>query len=279
MFIPVNGNNYYMEVVGEGPPLLLLHGFTGSVKTWSKLADDLTTSFTLIMIDLPGHGGTIVKEPFSMESTCADIAYILEYMKLEKVHILGYSMGGRTALSFSMLYQEKVNCLLLESASPGLQTNEERKKRREKDKKLAEKIESEGIESFVDFWESIQMFQSQTKLPNKIRLEIQQERLNQSPIGLAESLRGMGTGSQPSWWQEMSNLDHPTLLITGGLDEKFFQIACMMEQTLLNATHITVKNTGHAIHVEEPRIFGKIVSDFILNNESTIYKGGTKNDN
>ena len=67
-------------------------------------------------------------------------------------------MGGRIALAYTIKYPERVTSLILESASPGLKTEQERIERREADELLAKKINSEGIPSFVEFWENIPLF-------------------------------------------------------------------------------------------------------------------------
>src|SRR5690625_6877126 len=79
-------------------------------------------------------------------------------LKITKIHLLGYSMGGRTSLSFANYYPEKINSLILESASPGIADPFERQRRKEADKALAEKILIEGVEAFVDYWEDLPLF-------------------------------------------------------------------------------------------------------------------------
>src|SRR5699024_12540594 len=92
-------------------------------------------------------------------------------------------------LSFAMTFPEFVKSLVLESSSPGLQSAEERKQRQDRDEKLAQRILNEGVESFVQFWENIPLFDTQKSLPSAVRQEIQQERLSQQAQGLADSLR------------------------------------------------------------------------------------------
>lgn len=74
----------------------------------------------------------------------------------------------------------------------------------------------------------------------------------------------MGTGSQPSWWTNLATFPKPVLLIVGELDDKFIRINQKMYEYLPNSEMRIVKNVGHAIHVEEPFIFGTIVKEFIL---------------
>jgi 2-succinyl-6-hydroxy-2,4-cyclohexadiene-1-carboxylate synthase len=258
---------YHVEIVGHGQPLLLLHGFTGNVDTWKGLIPSLSKHYQLIMVDLIGHGKTdspLDVERYRMEQMASDLKSILEKLAISKADVLGYSMGGRLALTFANLYPQCVRSLLLESASPGLETELERSERRKQDQKLAERIVANGIEAFVASWENISLFESQKRLPLEQRLSIREQRLAHSPLGLANSLLGMGTGSQPSWWEELERLDVPVLLITGELDLKFCKIAERMQQRLKKSEWLIINDVGHAIHVEDGDKFGKIVSEFLM---------------
>jgi 2-succinyl-6-hydroxy-2,4-cyclohexadiene-1-carboxylate synthase len=263
----IRGLKYYVAVIGEGEPLLFLHGFTGASKNWLPFSQ-IIKGFQVILIDIIGHGKTdspIDAKRYSMEEAVLDLHEILLNLQLEKINILGYSMGGRLALSFAVTYPEKVMKLLLESASPGLASEQDRKSRRASDQKLAEDINNEGIPAFVKKWEEIPLFATQKKLSNEIRTSIRQQRLQNNSIGLSNSLIGMGTGSMASLWDKLELIKEvPILLICGKDDLKFCAIAKKMQETLQHATIIEVPNAGHAIHVEKPEIFGKIIFEFLV---------------
>ncbi|PTM57833.1 2-succinyl-6-hydroxy-2,4-cyclohexadiene-1-carboxylate synthase [Desmospora activa] len=267
MEVTVDGLKYHVQVKGSGPTLLLLHGFTGSIHTWDPWITDWATRFQVVRVDLPGHGKTATpKDPSRIEmvQVCRDLAGILDRIGVERASVLGYSLGGRTALSFALTYPERVRALVLESASPGLEQAEERQERVVRDEALARRIEAEGVVAFVRRWEEIPLFASQKRLPVAVREQIRGERLNQTAAGLAASLRGMGTGAQPSWWGKLESLTRPVLLITGEEDEKFCRIAKRIKTKLPGARLQMVDGAGHAVHVEQPRRFGTIVADFIL---------------
>ncbi len=267
MKVICRGVKYHVKIAGFGEPLLLLHGFTGNVDTWKSLISPLCSRYQLIMVDIIGHGKTeapLDVERYQMEQMARDLKEILEQLALLKTHVLGYSMGGRLALTFANLYPQCVRSLVLESASPGLATEDERSKRREQDQKLAESIMTNGIDAFVEDWENIPLFESQKKLPIEQRVSIRNQRLMNSTLGLANSLLGMGTGSQPSWWDKLERMEIPVLLITGELDFKFCNIAERMQQRLQHCEWIIINNVGHAIHVECGEKFGKIVSEFLM---------------
>jgi 2-succinyl-6-hydroxy-2,4-cyclohexadiene-1-carboxylate synthase len=158
---------------------------------------------------------------------------------------------------------------VLESASPGLISTSEQQERRVRDEKLAERILSDGVLEFVDYWEKIPLFASQKLLPEAKRRNIRTERLEQKPIGLANSLIGMGTGAQSPYWEALDGLEMPVLLVTGKLDEKFCLIAERMAERLPEAKHCIIE-AGHAIHVEKSVEFATMVEEYL----SSYYRGG-----
>jgi len=245
--------------------LVALHGFTGSTATWRNLAKTLP-NVRVVAIDCIGHGQTAIPSHigrFSMHEQIQDLEEVFEQLQLKQFTLLGYSMGGRIALSYALSCPDCIEKLILESASPGLRTSQERSERCERDNALAEKIIDNGLRSFVNAWENIPLFESQKRLPHSVQQAIQAERLSQKEEGLAGSLRGIGTGIQPSNWISMAELECPVLLITGSLDEKFCKIALEMKALLKNVKHKIVNDAGHAIHVENPAEFATIVEEYL----------------
>lgn len=260
----INGVDYAIEERGSGEPLLLLHGFTGSrANWWQTCAPELASQHRVITVDLLGHGETdapLHSTRYAMKAAAEDLIGILERITEEPAHLLGYSMGGRLALYLALHHSKCFRSLTLESASPGLRTPEERAERRQRDGALADRIEREGVAAFVDFWESLSLWESQQQLDEQIRLRLRQQRLQNSALGLANSLRGMGTGVQPSLWDDLTRLTLPVLLLTGEYDHKFERINDAMAAQMPNAKRVTVSGAGHTTHLERPDAFAAAVS-------------------
>lgn len=266
--IQIRGLSIHVEMEGEPhlPTIIFLHGFTGSTATWREVLEQFKGSYKTIAIDLTGHGKTTIPENperYSMEEQIEDLNELIDELSIQSFYLVGYSMGGRIALGYTIKYPERVRALILESASPGLKEQVEREQRRIADALLAKKIIENGIPSFVDKWENIPLFESQKSLPEKKREEVRTERLQQSAIGLANSLLGIGTGSQKSYWDSLQKLKEPVYLITGELDSKFVGIAREMKNLVEKCRHSVVPNVGHAIHVENPRIFATMIKDYL----------------
>ena len=262
----INDLNYYIEEKGIGAPVIMLHGFTGSTETWRPLINKLEQAFRVITIDLPGHGQTDAPPEttrYRMELVADDLAGLLDRLQATPAHWLGYSMGGRLALYLACRLPQLVRSLILESASPGIIDSYERKARVEQDASLAQRIEREGIARFVDHWQSIPLFDTQKRLPEEIRSALRSQRLKNSAAGLANSLRGMGTGAQPELWSELGSLKMPVLLITGEDDRKFTSINRRMAAAISGSRLETVPNTGHAVHLESADLYGDLVLNFL----------------
>lgn len=265
MQIEIRGSTYEYNVHGSGPPLVLFHGFTGSSNTWSPFISKWEIDFTIVTVDLPGHGKTKMNTPYTIESCCEELKVLFQSIGLESFHLAGYSMGGRIALSFSMYYPEMIETLILESSTAGIDSDHERIQRRSNDEQWIKEIETKGVEHFVHMWENIPLFATQKRLPKVVQQNIRKERLSQSKEGLSDSLRYIGTGTMPSWWKKLSEFKQPVLLITGQLDQKFVMLNKQMEKEFPYATLEIVENAGHAVHVEQAEVFCQLVSNFIKN--------------
>jgi len=279
----INAVEYYYEV-DEAPraeftqaaSLVLLHGFTGSTESWATHRPIFASNYRTIVVDLLGHGQTAAPaDParYPMEQSADDLAALITTIAPGPVNLLGYSMGGRLALYFAVTYPYLVQNLILESASPGLADIEARQERKRNDEQLADAIETQGIVTFVEHWEALPLFATQRTLPARVQNPLREQRLRNRSQGLANSLRGMGTGVQPSLWGQLSALSVPTLLLAGELDQKFKVIANQMATSLPHATVVIVPDAGHTIHLEQPQAFQEHVLQF-LNTAALPQVGG-----
>src|SRR5947199_4664105 len=204
-FVHVNAVRLGIEQLGEtrniNQTLVLLHGFTGSAAGWGQQMDTLADyGLRIIALDLLGHGQSDAPEDakrYSIEYCQKDILATLQELGVHKGQtiMLGYSMGGRIALytAFSGFFRG----LILESASPGLEDPAERAERRMSDEAQAASIEREGVPTFIERWERLPLFSSQSTLPAEAREALRSQRLHNRAGGLPQSLRGVGTGVQP----------------------------------------------------------------------------------
>lgn len=273
MRLAVRGVTYGVDVCGDGPAVVLLHGFTGTADMWLPFLPVLEP-FRVLRVDLLGHGRSDCPddpERYRMEEAVADIFALLDRLGIGTFAPVGYSMGGRVALRLALADPNRCWALVLESASPGITDPDERRRRIASDEELAGLVEREGIEAFVRVWESLPLWASQQRLSEPVRAALRAQRLKQRPEGLAGSLRGLGAGRDEPVLERLGELGAlPVLLITGSLDEKYVALARRMVSLLPNGSWQNIPNAGHAVHLEEPEIFATVLSDFLSKHAQVV---------
>lgn len=238
---------------GRGPHrLVLVHGFTQTLRSWDRLADGLAETFQVVRVDLPGHGGSATVEMGFAEAAAAlgeaggTAAYV------------GYSMGGRLCLRLALDHPDVVRALVLVGASPGLGDAGERAARRASDEALAEEIERRGTETFLERWLAQPMFAGLK--PDPADLEARQAN---TPGGLAAALRRLGPGHQEPLWTRLEELRMPVLAVTGQEDTRYARLAEEMAGAIgANAEVAIVAGAGHAAHLERPDRFLEVLAAF-----------------
>jgi 2-succinyl-6-hydroxy-2,4-cyclohexadiene-1-carboxylate synthase len=257
---------YFNSFEKKRNTIIMLHGFTGSLEDWREISGLLNPNFNYIGMDLVGHGKSdspVIVDKYNPHAVSKQIGDLLYNLSLEQVIIFGYSMGGRAALSFAIDHPNKIKGLILESTTAGIESERIRSERIKTDEDLADYIESHDIEEFVELWMSKEIFNTQRRFSNEKLKNIRKKKTLNSKIGLANSLRGFGTGRMGYFGSKLKQISCPVLLITGELDTKFTKINSVLKNKFPNAKHKTIINAGHNTHIEEPGRFVKITNDFL----------------
>ncbi|HSX25876.1 MAG TPA: alpha/beta fold hydrolase [Chlamydiales bacterium] len=208
---------------GHGLPLVFLHGLLGTAADWEAVCDHLPTCHC-IGFDLPGHGRSPFLEEFQID--------------IPRFHLIGYSMGGRIALQYAAKHPEQIASLTLLSVHPGLATQEEKQNRLLSDTNWAKLLFELSIDDFLTRWYDQPLFQ-----PFRPDLNL---RKNQNIPALAASLLHYSLAHQP----------HFTLhnVLIGEFDTKF---------RALHANPLLIPNSGHMIHLENPKAVADIIQQRI----------------
>jgi 2-succinyl-6-hydroxy-2,4-cyclohexadiene-1-carboxylate synthase len=255
-----------VEESGTGPALVLLHGFTGCAADWRDHAGVFARRFRVLAVDLLGHGRSDAPNDPNLYriDRCVDgLALAIDRCGVERASWLGYSMGGRIALALALAHPERVERLVLEGASPGIADPAERRARVASDEALAIRIEGNGVEAFVDEWMKQPLFASQARLGKTRLAQVRAARLTNRAVGLANSLRGAGSGMQEPLWDRLHKIKKPVLLIVGEEDEKFRGIADAMVVRLSDCRIAVIPAAGHNTHLENPEAFRRMVLEFV----------------
>ena len=262
--VEIDGLRWVVRVAGAGPALLLLHGFTGSGRSWDELIAAATAAgCTMIAPDLPGHGGTAWRAGgATVERTADDLAGLLRALGCERAHVVGYSMGARIALRLAVAHPACVVRLVLEAPSAGVADPEERAARRAADEALALALDRDGIVPFVDAWEATPVLAGEARLGSAPRTSLRTIRLGHHPAGLAASLRDAGQGAMAPLHDRLGEISTPTLVIVGSVDPARDRAAAVAAG-IPGARLAVIHGAGHAPHLEAPDAFNRLVLDFI----------------
>lgn len=209
----------------------------------------------VLAVDLPGHGGSA-----EISTDLEGIAdAVLDLAGSERFDLLGYSLGGRAALTLALRRPDRLRSLVLIGATAGIADEAERLARRRADEALADEIEEEGdVASFLDRWLAQDLFSDLDAEQAQLA-----ERLVNSPAGLASSLRSAGTGTQVPSWDRLGEIDRPALVIAGALDERYCAIGAEMAAGMPQARFELVPGARHACHLSAPREAAEIVEAFL----------------
>jgi 2-succinyl-6-hydroxy-2,4-cyclohexadiene-1-carboxylate synthase len=223
--------------------VLLAHGFTQTAQSWSLVQQLLRARGfdDSKAIDLPGHG--------SAGDVRADLWGSADHLVAAggRTTYIGYSMGGRVSLHAALAHPDVVERLVLIGATAGIDNVDARAQRRTDDELLADRIETIGVEAFIDEWLQNPLFAGLT--PNQA---LREDRLHNTADGLASSLRLAGTGTQAPLWDRLIEISCPVLLLVGQQDQKFRAIAERMATALPNAELLAIGDAGHSVHLEQP---------------------------
>lgn len=242
------------SVLGYGPRLVFVHGFTQTSESWKPIATRLARGgYESIVVDAPGHGGS-----GDVRVDLGTAAEMLTMMCGPAVYI-GYSMGGRLCLHAATMFARDVRGLVLVGATPGIADEVERDTRRAADDQLADHIERVGVEAFLDEWLAQPLFAGLV-----VDGAQRADRLRNSAAGLASSLRLSGTGAQASLWPRLEAATMPILAVAGERDQKYFGIGREMADAAPAARFEMIPGAGHAAHLQDPNAMCDLLQRWLL---------------
>lgn len=233
---------------------LALHGFTQRGSMWDEVAALAGGDWSAP--DLPGHGG---RPACSWEEAVALVGGLLEGVAPPRC-LVGYSMGGRLALAAALDHPSSVDRLVLISASAGIEEEADRQRRRAEDLALADRLEAMGAGAFVDEWLSRPLFAGLAARPAEWRAADREARARNDASGLAAALRLLGQGAQPYVGDRLGELGLPVLLVAGGEDRRYADLAGRLGERISRATVAELAGVGHAVVGERPAVVAALLA-------------------
>ena len=243
----------FVEEVGKGSPVALVHGFTQTHRSWQPVVERLAALHHFMLVDAPGHGGS-----GGVRADLGEGARLLGQAGGRAAYV-GYSMGARLCLHLALDRPDLVDSLVLVGGHPGIADPGQRRQRMVDDGHLAQRVTEEGVNAFVDWWLTQPLFSTLSS-----DAAGRADRLANTADGLASSLRLAGTGSQVPLWPRLRELAMPVLVVAGELDDKFAELGRRTVAAIgSNAELVLVPGAGHACHLERPDAFCLILADFL----------------
>jgi 2-succinyl-6-hydroxy-2,4-cyclohexadiene-1-carboxylate synthase len=226
--------------------LVLLHGFSGTHRVWDGVAALVDRERYLpLAIDLPGHGSaTDAPRPITFDGC---VRAVLAQTP-DRFALCGYSLGGRVAMHVALAAPERVGRLLIIAANPGIEDEHERSARREADRAVADRLEHEPFEDFIEQWRAEPLFALD---PPRVGELAREDQRRNRPDALAAVMRGIGAGEMLPLWSRLGELSIPVAILVGDRDQKFTAIGRRMAG-LIPGARLSVAEGGHRLPLENP---------------------------
>ena len=262
-----DGTRLYFEETGAGTPVVFVHEFAGDCRSWETQLRFLGRTFRCIAFNARGFPPSDVPEDgarYSQAHARDDIVAVLDYLKIDRAHIVGLSMGGFATLHFGIAYPQRARSLVIAGCGYGA----------EPDKKAKFQAECEAAAaSFEADWgaaaKKYALGPTRVQLQNKDArgwAEFAAQLAEHSARGQALTMRGVQM-KRPSLYElvdAMRKIELPTLIVTGDEDDPCLEPALLMKRNIPAAGLVVIPWSGHTINLEEPDAFNRALLEFFI---------------
>jgi pimeloyl-ACP methyl ester carboxylesterase len=247
-FLDRDGVRIFYEVHGNGPAILLTHGFSATSAMWRPQVASLSREHTLIVWDMRGHGLSDYPDDdsaYSERATVGDMAAILDAAGTREAVIGGLSLGGYMSLAFHLAHSERVKALLIVDTGPGYKNDEARAGWNKNAVATAERLERDGLAAL------------QTASAERALAQ------HRNAKGLARAARGMLAQRNARVISSLPEIKVPSLVIVGANDTPFLKASDYMAAKIPGADLAVIPDAGHAANIDQPESFNAAVLNFL----------------
>ncbi|MEP9352749.1 alpha/beta hydrolase [Xanthobacter sp. KR7-65] len=267
-----DGVKLYYEETGTGTPVILVHEFAGDLRSYETQLRYLGKRYRVIAFNARGYPPSDVPpdvSSYSQARAADDIASVMDGLGIAKAHVIGLSMGGFATLHFGIRHHDRALSLCIGGCGYGAELEEQARFQSEADT-IAAYISDVGMQTFA---ERYAYGPTRVQFENKDMrgfLEFKQILASHDAVGSANTQRGVQR-FRPSLYtlvEEMKRITVPTLVITGDEDWPCLLPGILMKRSIPSAALSVMPNCGHAINIEEPEEYNRIVGEFLAQVES-----------
>ncbi len=237
----------HVEVAGQGPAVLVTHGFSATSAMWEDQVEVLAGDHTVIRWDMRGHGRSdYPADPaeYSLDLTVQDMVGILDSLDVAKAVLVGHSLGGFASLAFTLRHPERVSALVLVDTGPGFRNDEARAKWNDYAESTAADLESRGLDALG-------------------RSDEVMMASHRDAAGLALSARRVLVQRDAAVIDSLRAIAVPTLVVVGSEDRAFRSGADYMAARIPGAELMVVPGAGHAPNLTHPEVFDDSLRRFV----------------
>ena len=264
-FVETNGTRLYYEMMGEGHPLVLIHGGYMDRRMWDDQFAVFAQHYRVIRYDVRGFGKTgLPPVPYTDRQ---DLFNLLAFLGVDATYIVALSLGGEIAIDFTLDYPDRVKALVLVGASVSGMP-------------VMELITQEQLQQHIKLWTPFEEAKARRDLAGMVEGVMshptlvpsanyasarQRVRENLSEYSFVWVLEpGQKQATVPAAWGRLSDIVAPTLIVVGGDDDKLLHtVADKLEQDIPNVKRVVIAETHHMPNMEKPEEFNRIVLDFL----------------
>ena len=242
-----DGVEIYYEVHGEGPVILLTHGYSSTSGMWKGQVETLAAKHKLVIWDMRGHGESDYpadQAAYTEEATVADMAALLDVVGAKTAIVGGLSLGGYMSLAFNRVHPDRVSALLIIDTGPGYRNDEAREGWNQTSIRRAERLERDGLDT--------------SNASAEVRLV-----RHRSADGLAKAARGMLTQRDAGVMNSLPTIGVPSLVVVGANDQPFLAASDYMAAKIPGAKKVVIPDAGHAANIDQPAAFNRALVEFL----------------
>jgi pimeloyl-ACP methyl ester carboxylesterase len=243
-----DGVKIHYEVHGDGPPLILTHGYSSTSAMWQGQVAALSKHHRLILWDMRGHGQSDYPDDpkaYSEALTVGDIAALLDTVGARQAIVGGLSLGGYMSLAFYRAHPERVSALLIIDTGPGFKKDDAREVWNKRARDTAERFERDGLDVL--------------KGASRERSTVS----HRDATGLARAARGMLTQRDARVIEVLPEIKVPSLVVVGAEDTPFLAASDYMAAKIPGAKKAVIPAAGHAVNIDQPQAFIEAVLPFL----------------
>jgi pimeloyl-ACP methyl ester carboxylesterase len=242
-----DGVAIHYEVHGQGPAILLSHGYSATCRMWDGQIAALKDRYRVIVWDMRGHGQSDYPTDavaYSEAATVEDMAAVLRACGEARAVIGGLSLGGYMSLAFHRVHSGMTRALMIFDTGPGFRNADAREAWNQRARQRADDLDARG---FAALGSSDEVRMSQ----------------HRDASGLAGAARGMLTQSDDAVFRSLETIAVPSLVLVGSEDKNFIAATDYMARKIPGAIKVVVEGAGHAANLHQPVAFNQAVEAFL----------------